>query len=178
MNAQQLHDHIIKPTLEYMGGNYNTPEARLLLLGTAAIESDCGYYIKQVNGPALGIWQPEPATHDDIWENCDALSFDGGDIAMLLYSLAPLGKCGDMALIASPMYCCAIARLKYSMEDSPLPKITGNRKHDEVEFYNYYVNYYHGDSIPGDEVGEELGKSTFSKWQIACEKHNIFEVEL
>ncbi len=73
MEAQQLHDYIIKPTLEYMGGNYNSDKARFLLLCTAAIESNCGYYIKQVDGPALGIWQMEPATHDDIWENCDAL---------------------------------------------------------------------------------------------------------
>tara|TARA_R110002020_G_scaffold20846_1_gene70701 strand:+ start:279 stop:437 length:159 start_codon:yes stop_codon:yes gene_type:complete len=50
MQAQQLHDYIIKPTLEYMRGNYNTPEARLLLLATAAIESDCGYYIKKLTG--------------------------------------------------------------------------------------------------------------------------------
>lgn len=177
MNAQQLHDHIIKPTLEYMGGNYNTPEARLLLLATAAIESDCGYYIKQNDGgPALGIWQMEPVTHEDIWSNCDALFSDFGEV---LANLAPThSNLADLDLIDSPKYACAMARLKYSMEDSPLPKITGNRKHDEVEFYNYYVNYYHGDSIPGDEVGEELGKSTFSKWQIACEKHNIFEVKL
>ena len=168
MQAQQLHDHIIKPALEYMGGNYNTPEARLLLLATAAIESDCGYYIKQVNGPALGIWQPEPATHDDIWKNCDALSFDGGEISELLYSLAPLGKCGDMALIASPMYCCVIARLKYSMDRQALPEITGDRKIDEVEFYKYYKRVYN----------TNLGASTFEKWQVKCEKHNIFEVKL
>jgi len=151
----------------------------LLLLATAAIESDCGYYIKQVNGPALGIWQMEPATHDDIWENCDALhddiwencdalSFNGGDIAMLLHSLAPIGKCGDVALIASPMYCCVIARLKYSMDSAYLPKITGDRKIDEVEFYKYYKRVYN----------TNLGASTFEKWQVKCEKHNIFEVKL
>ena len=28
-----------------------------------------GKYIKQINGPALGIFQMEPNTHNDIWEN-------------------------------------------------------------------------------------------------------------
>lgn len=47
----------------------NRPEAVQLLLGTACVESDCGHYIQQINGPALGIFQMEPATHDDIWHN-------------------------------------------------------------------------------------------------------------
>lgn len=33
-----------------------------LLLGTAAQESAFGTYLKQVNGPALGVFQMEPAT--------------------------------------------------------------------------------------------------------------------
>ena len=88
MDAQQLHDYIIKPTLEYMdslGGNYNTKESRFLKLGTGAIESNCGEFIKQINGPALGIWQMEPKTHDDIWLNCDALK--DGEFASLISRL-------------------------------------------------------------------------------------------
>ena len=170
MNAQQLHDYIIKPTLEYMGGNYNTPEARLLLLATAAIESDCGYYIKQVNGPALGIWQMEPDTHQDINFNCDALhDEDGGirftqDCLYMEYNI----HAGDSGLVNNPMYACFMARLKYSMDSEPLPKITGDRKLDEVEFYKYYKRVYN----------TNLGASTFEKWQVKCEKHNIFEVKL
>ena len=172
MNAQQLHDHIIKPTLEYMGGNYNTPEARLLLLATAAIESDCGYYIKQVNGPALGIWQMEPDTHDDIWYNCDALSsfteFDQTDLVELLITFSIGGECNSKDMIDSSLYACAMTRLKYSMDSESLPKITGDRKIDEVEFYKYYKRVYN----------TNLGASTFEKWQVKCEKHNIFEVKL
>ncbi len=173
MNAKQLHDYIIKPTLEYMGGNYNTPEARLLLLATAAIESDCGYYIKQVNGPALGIWQPEPATHDDIWSNCDALKSKGNGQGNVLahrvrqLTLSPDNNC-HTDLIVSPMYWCAMARLKYSMDSKPLPKVTGNRKLDEISFFDYYKRVYN----------THLGASTFEKWQVKCEKHNIFEVDL
>ncbi|MGI9249901.1 MAG: hypothetical protein ACR2PR_01715 [Pseudohongiellaceae bacterium] len=41
-----------------------------MLLGTAAQESHFGTYLRQLgNGPALGVFQMEPATHDDIWRN-------------------------------------------------------------------------------------------------------------
>ena len=167
MNSQQLHDYIIKPTLEYMCGNYNTPEARLLLLATAAIESDCGYYIKQVNGPALSAWQLELNTGADIWAKCDALR----DLA-LIDVMTDIGIHRTQAikenLMLSPQYACAMARLKYSMDSESLPKITGDRKLDEVEFYKYYKRVYN----------THLGASTFEKWQVKCEKHNIFEVKL
>jgi len=47
MEAQQLLDCIIKPTLKYMGGNYDSKNARMLLLATAAIGSGCGYKLEQ-----------------------------------------------------------------------------------------------------------------------------------
>ena len=37
--------------------------------GTAAVESRMGTYLRQIGGPALGIWQVEPATHLDCWDN-------------------------------------------------------------------------------------------------------------
>ena len=40
--------------------------AKVLLIGTCDIESNLGTYLYQINGPALGIYQMEPATHDDI----------------------------------------------------------------------------------------------------------------
>ena len=48
----------------------NRKEAVELLLGTAAQESHLGKYRKQIGGgPALGIYQMEPATFDDIVKN-------------------------------------------------------------------------------------------------------------
>ena len=37
-----------------------------LLLGTAAQESAFGTYLRQVNGPALGAFQMEPATFKSV----------------------------------------------------------------------------------------------------------------
>lgn len=166
MNAQQLHDFIIKPTLSYMGDSYNTEEARLLLLCTAAIESDCGHFIKQVNGPALGIWQMEPQTHNDIWANCDALKNEFGQI---IRNLAPIySNLTDNDLIDSPKYACAMARLKYSMDPHALPKYNGGTALDLDMFYRYYKRVYN----------THLGASTFQKWLVKIEDHDILKVRL
>ena len=179
MNPQQLHDYIIKPTLEYMGGNYNSIEARFLLLCTAAIESDCGYYIKQVNGPALGIWQIEPDTEHDIWENCDALSYV--DFSKLIERLVIDHKSAhgtkdihNKDLVTSPVYACAMARLKYSMTPEPLPEYTGDANIDLRAFYDYYAKFYHG----VDKDGKELGKSNYTKWATAIARLDILNVDL
>ena len=60
MLASQLKQYIIEPVLKDI--NLYSPSAVNLLLGTAAQESRMGHYIHQVNGPALGIYQIEPAT--------------------------------------------------------------------------------------------------------------------
>ena len=161
MNAQQLHDHIIKPTLKYMSGNYYSKDAAFLLLCTAAIESNCGEYIKQIGGPALGIFQMEPATHDDIWSECDALYDNlGQQIARITIgsdSVTPHD------LIVSPMYACAMARLKYSMDAAPLPF-----RNDIKAVYDYYKRIYN----------TPLGASTYEKFLSSLESNRINVVEL
>jgi hypothetical protein len=162
MNSQQLHDLIIEPTLKYMGGNYNSKDARFLLLCTAAIESKCGYYIKQIKGPALSPWQLEPKTHDDIWRYCDALKC--GETSVFVNSLKldePFSP--HTNLVVSPMYACAMARLKYSMDSEPLPKYDNFRT-----VYDYYKRIYN----------TPAGASTYEKFKHACIECNIFEVDL
>lgn len=101
--------------------------ATQLLIGTAAVESRCGHYIWQQGGPALGIWQVEPATHIDCWINW--LDYRP-DIASLVLKLVPSWRRLDpashipvdhLALVESPHYCCAIARIKYRRAKEPLP---------------------------------------------------------
>jgi len=68
INSNQLQKEIIEPTLRRL--DLHSKAAVHLLLGTCAQESHMGEYIRQLgNGPALGIYQMEPATHDDIVEN-------------------------------------------------------------------------------------------------------------
>lgn len=49
------------------------PECVELLCMIAAHESGLGRHRKQINGPALSLFQIEPVTHDSIWDNCDSI---------------------------------------------------------------------------------------------------------
>ncbi len=72
LDREQFVEHIIRPALAELaigGENLHSPAAEQLLLGTALQESGLTY-LKQIGGgPALGVYQMEPATHDDIWDH-------------------------------------------------------------------------------------------------------------
>ena len=72
MNKQQLTDLVIIPTLKEIPSGYS-PEAVMAIQMIIAHESSGGEYIAQTNGPALGIIQMEPATHDDTWRWGDSI---------------------------------------------------------------------------------------------------------
>lgn len=111
-----LRTYIIKPTLDKleMGGE----AAEELLLGTAAQESACGARLVQLGGPALGLWQMEPQTHDDIWINY--LRFRAplaGAVGGFLFNALPHVS----QLVGNLHYACAMARIKYARSSLPLP---------------------------------------------------------
>ncbi len=92
--------------------------ARALLLGTAAQESRLGTYLRQLGkGPALGIFQMEPATERDIWTN------------YLAYHPALAGKITEVTGVSGPgwqlhfnlAYQIAMARVHYLRVPRPLP---------------------------------------------------------
>ena len=67
MDKKQLRN-LIRRVL--IGIDGYSEEAENLLMGTAAQESALGEYIRQLGiGPALGIFQMEPVTFDDIVQN-------------------------------------------------------------------------------------------------------------
>lgn len=72
INPQHFRELVVEPTLKDMAEVFpgaDNPMAVELLMDTAAHESHMGTYLKQVSGPALGVYQMEPATHDDIWSS-------------------------------------------------------------------------------------------------------------
>ena len=168
MNAQQLYDYIIKPTHEYMGGNYESKEANFLSLCTSAIESNCGEYIKQINGPALGIWQMEPDTLNDIYDNCDVMQIDSFLTLIDKIDIFDMSDDISLSLALSPAYACAMARLKYSMDPHPLPKLSGDKDLDCINFFEYYKRVYN----------TEFGASTYQKWVSALEGNGVWDVKL
>lgn len=67
MNSKQLFDTILD-TLEFCDMTCSSNVVNMIL-ETAYVESNCGEYIKQLKGPACGIFQIEPVTAKDIIDN-------------------------------------------------------------------------------------------------------------
>lgn len=63
LDKTQFRD-LIRRTLQNVDSALCSDAAINLLLGTAAQESKFGEYIRQIRGPALGVFQMEPATFD------------------------------------------------------------------------------------------------------------------
>jgi len=116
IRAEQLRLYVISPTLERIG--WWSESAEELLLGTAAQESGLGRYFHQVNGPALGIYQMEPETHDDVWHNY--LRYQE-DLAKAVQSFLSPNFTGLEQLTWNLAYSTAVARAQYLRFSEPLP---------------------------------------------------------
>jgi hypothetical protein len=115
----ELRAKIIKPTCDRLG--LNGPGVEELLLGTAAQESNCGEHLVQLHGPALGVWQMEPATHDDLWLNYITFRTDLRAL-MMGYLVTSLPRADQMC--GNLYYACAMARLQYKRHNDPIPAPT------------------------------------------------------
>ena len=133
INPKQIRDLIIRPTLDLVLPD-STGAATELLLGTCAQESDSGTYLAQLpNGPALGIWQMEPATHDDIWTS---FLTNHKSLADKIKTLAPVNS-GAQEMIGNLWYACAMARMLYYRVPAALPA-----QGDFNAQARYYKQYY------------------------------------
>jgi hypothetical protein len=117
-------DLIIRPALS--GISLGGEAAVQLLAGTCAQESGMGSNLKQVSGPALGLFQIEPATHADIHNNY--LRFHS-DLASKIYSVCGMAwqNIGtipwDELLVYNLRYAACMARVKYYRTSAPLPAL-------------------------------------------------------
>lgn len=118
IDPQQLLLHVVRPSLQHIG--LRSPAAEQLVLGTALVESR-GEYVKQLGaGPALGLWQMEPATHDDIWQHF--LQYRGALSACVseLTTAATITQ-GALELVGNLFYAAAMCRVHYARVREPLP---------------------------------------------------------
>ena len=132
IDPNQLRSLIIQPALQAIG--LWTPAAEQLVLGTACQESMCGTYIKQLGkGPALGIYQMEPATHNDLHVNFLAFK---RDLNVKVNNLS-LGIAKAEELIWNLNYATAMCRVHYFRIKAPLPAV-----HDIRAQARYWKKYY------------------------------------
>ncbi|HAT8515209.1 TPA: hypothetical protein I7181_16060 [Vibrio vulnificus] len=124
MDAKQLSELVVRPELKRLG--LWSEAAEQLVIGTIFTESR-GVYLKQHgNGPALGIIQMEPATHDDIWLNFlkyksdlyQKISEAASYVDYVQNSKVPV-KASE--LIANLRYAVAMCRVHYLRVPEALP---------------------------------------------------------
>ena len=117
LNVKQFKDSVIHPTLFTLDREITwSASAMNLLLGTAIQESRLTY-LKQIgSGPALGIYQMEPSTHDDIWENFLAYRDDLSSLIEKSFRIR-----NSEALVWDMGYATAMARVHYYRVPEALP---------------------------------------------------------
>jgi hypothetical protein len=147
--TEHLRKHVIRPVLHDIG-KYSRNAEELLLL-TAAQESGLGKYLHQLgNGPAVGIYQMEPATHDDIWNHFLEYKPTFADI-ILRWELPRAfddNRAEEMA--GNLYYATAMARAFYLRFYESLPEYDDVR--GMAQYYKKYWNTKHGAATVDEAV--------------------------
>ncbi len=134
IDIDQFKEYVIDPTLETLG--LYSVAASELLLGTAIQESRLTYLKQLGGGPALGVFQMEPATHDDLWENY--LKYHG-DLAALVEDLTHRGwQATARDMIRNLAYAVAMCRVHYLRVPEALPDAGDIEGH--ARYYKQYYN--------------------------------------
>lgn len=133
MNVKQFNQYIVIPTLKEI--NLYSKAAAELVLGTAVYESGGLKHIKQLEGgPALGVCQMEPSTHNDIWDNYLKYKYELPNNIMLTCNII---VCSSDNLIYNLRYAVAMCRVHYLRVPKALPAAG-----DRTEQGKYYKQYY------------------------------------
>lgn len=127
-----LREVVIRPALELIG--MHSQAAEDLLLATALQESAGGHYLCQLDsGPAIGIFQMEPATYHDHWLNFIRHRPALQTLLWGRFNGQPAAKRMATDLLLAAVMC----RIHYFRVAEPLPQ-TG----DIQAMANYWKKYY------------------------------------
>lgn len=132
MDSKQLRELITEVLVEL--DLYSADACELLLL-TAAQESHLGHYIQQVgSGPAKGIFQCEPNTEKDIWDNY--LKYKPA-LRIRVGCLMGEADFNNLQLKGNILYQIAMARIHYLRVPTKLPS-----RMDIPGMAAYWKKYY------------------------------------
>lgn len=142
IDPRQFRTHIVRAVLRDMG-MWSQP-AENLLVGTALQESGLRYLRQLNNGPALGVYQTEPATLHDLFDNWRANEY--------------LARPEPDRLVYDLAYATKIARLIYYRRPEPLPAAE-----DVDGLANYWKQHYN----------TPLGAGTAAEWALKYREHAV-----
>lgn len=133
MDAQVFLEVVIRPALLALG--LHSAAAEELLLGTAMVESQLVHREQLGGGPALGLFQMEPATHDDIWTHYLAYRPALARKVEALLSRPDADRHAE--LLVNDVYAAAMARIHYKRVAEALPAVG-----DTDAMAGYWKRYY------------------------------------
>jgi len=132
LNISQFRAEIVRPVLVHLG--MHSDAAEILIIGTAVQESGLHFLRQNPTGPALGVCQMEPATHDDLWQNY--LNFRPELTGLVHDFTAPWPELSAQ-LVGNLPYAVAMARVHYWRAPGALPDAT-----DIEGLGAYWKQYY------------------------------------
>ena len=138
MDIGHFRAHIVRPVLDHLG--LHTPAAEDLLVGTAIHESGGLKWLRQRGGgPALGLYQIEPGTHD--WLIAGYLTAPGRRaLGRRVDELVAPWPARREQLVSNLAYATAVARLRYLPDPEPIPdNIEG-----QARYWKRVYNTAHG----------------------------------
>ncbi len=134
IDLAKFRDEIVQPAL--LAINLYSESAEVLVMATGLAESNLQFTVQQGNGPALGYFQIEPATHNWLIEKY------GGQTkySFILDGLRKLSDKVGMAIEMrdNPQYAAAMCRLRYFAVAAPIPGMydIGAMAHMWKKYYN------------------------------------------
>ncbi len=134
INPAQFRDSVVIPACEKLG--WLSDDAVNLLMGTAYQESRLKALRQYGGGPALSVFQIEPATYCDIWDNW--LKYNNGPRMTISNWLGP--RQGLEALETDLIYAAMMARVHYRRVRESLP----NCAEGYARYWKKYYNTIHG----------------------------------
>ena len=148
-----IQKNIVIPTLTKLG--LYSLSAEKLLLGTAAVESRFTFRRQFNGGPALGLFQMEPATFN--WLMGGFLSSKKhSDLKKIVLLIAGRTNPIPSDLVINDAFAAAMARIRYYTVPAPIPSTL-----KEQGFY--WWQYYNGESANGLKPGDYL-----ERWKTLC----------
>lgn len=154
IDVNQFRQEVVRPVITALG--LYSRAAENLLVGTALQESGLKY-LRQLNGPAIGVLQMENPTHDDIWANY--LTQRHG-LATLVrgFQLSYWEDVPAAQMAGNMYYAVAMGRIHYLRVREALPKAD-----NAAEMARYWKKYYN------TLLGRGTVEGALPHFQMACQ---------
>jgi len=145
-NPETFVSDVIRPVLTALGLDQDLSAATELLLGTALQESSLVHRVQLGGGPARGLFQMEPNTHDDIWANF--LKFRAS-LAEKVGQFLDGGDPNSQLLTNNDSYAAAMARVLYFRMGQFVGKTPIPERGDIPGMAAYWKKYYNTEQGAG-----------------------------